>query len=143
MRLKGFLRTALMTKVMVAVSFCVLCGCGGDSSAPAQQPAGDDPKSRMQDAEYMEKLSGRQQEMKNAVSVRNGVARKMKEMAAAMKEKLGTDDMAKVTAELEKSEEWRKLSAEFAAAKENFEATRQKAMADVRERMNTGKKISK
>lgn len=135
------LRTALLATVVLAVVSCGLVGCSREEPKPAADA--DAVVERMQDPEYRKQLDVQKEEMKKRVSVRNGVARKMSEMVEAMKAKLDTDDTKKAIAELEKSEEWKKLSAEYEVAKKEFEANRQETMEVIRKRMNSKKPISK
>ena len=132
---------ALLALVVLVAVACSMVGCSREEAPPAKEV--ESPVERMQDPAYRQQLDAQKLKMKQKVSVRNSIARKMSEMVEAMKEKLDTDDMQKVLAELEKSEEWKTLSAEYEAAKKEFEANRQETMEVVRKRMNLKKTISK
>lgn len=97
----------------------------------------------MKDPVYRAQLDESRKEMRDAVVVRNDIGRRMAEMVDKAKEKLKTEDMAKVNEYLAKKPKWNELKKLRKAAEADFEAKRQKALATVRKRLNKKEPISK
>lgn len=140
MKSRRLIRTALMATAMLGVASCVLTGCGKEEAVSVDQTA---PEVRMKDSVYRAQLDESRKEMKDAVVVRNDIGRRMAEMVDKAKEKLKTEDMAKVNEYLAKKPKWNELKKLRKAAEADFEAKRQKALATVRKRLNKKEPISK
>lgn len=124
-----------MTATMVVCAVAVL-GCGKKEPAAASKvPPPHSPESYMNDAAFREKLKARREAMKGLGAERAKIAARLEEMTKIVREKLGTDDPAKVGAELDKIAEWTKLKERALALDREFAAAHRETQRIVRERI--------
>lgn len=97
----------------------------------------------MNDPEFRGKLAKERGEHVKLVRDANAIAAKMKAKIEALREKLQTDDPAKLKAELEKDPEWVELYTQKTNANARVEAHRRETLGIVRERLTPKKEISK
>lgn len=131
-----FTKAALqMTATMVVCAVAVL-GCGKKEPAEASKaPPPHSPESYMNDKAFREKLKARREAMKGLGAERAKIAARLEEMTKIIREKLGTDDPAKVGAELDKIAEWTRLKERALALDREFAAAHRETQRIVRERI--------
>ena len=124
--------------VFLAVLLAALAGCSreGENKA-AVSPAA--PESYMKDREFRGRLDGQVAKRGELAKARSAVVAQMAEMIEAKKKELGTDDEAKLKAELEKDPVWRDLYARCQDANAAIGENRRETMAVVRERLTKTK----
>lgn len=118
----------------------IFAGCSKETP-PAPPP--HTPASYMNDEVFRGKLSADRVEHQKLVRARNEIARKMKSKIEAMKVRLGTGDVKKLQAELEKDPEWNDLHKQCTEANEKIAAQRQGTLNAVKERLTPKKAVSK
>lgn len=94
----------------------------------------------MNDTAFRAKLKERHEAMKGLGAERAKVAARLEEMTKIIREKLGTDDPAKVGAELDKIAEWTRLRERALALDKEFTAKRREMQKIVRERITPHEK---
>lgn len=120
----------------------VLQGCKKEPEKPV--PPRHAPESYMNDPEFRGRLATERGEHVKLVRESNAIAAKMKAKIDALREKMKTDDPAKLKVELEKDPEWVELYALKTNANAKVSAHRNKTLGIVRERLvPENRKISK
>ena len=120
--------------VFLAALLAALAGCSREGEKKADvSPAA--PESYMKDKAFRAKLDGQVAKRGELASARNAVVAQMTEMIEAKKKELGTDDEAKLKAELEKDPAWNELYRRCQDANTAIGENRRKTMAAVRERL--------
>ena len=126
----------LVPSALCAAGACLLlvAGCGkGGEQAKSVDPTS--PESYMNDRPFREKLSADRKARQGLLRARSEIVAQMKAMIDAKKRALGTDDLAKVKAELEKDPAWQELRAQCDEATAKVEASRKETLKTVRERI--------
>ena len=119
----------------------VLTGCKREPEKPVPPP--HTPESYMNDPAFTGKLAAERKEQARLERERNAIALQMKAMVEAMRERLKTDDLKKVRAELEKDPKWVDLHARCTNANAKCVAHRRATLEGVRRRLAPPKPISK
>lgn len=127
------IRTARLT-LAAAIGLSALAGCSreGDKAGASESPAA---QASLKDEVFKAKLRDQVSKRNELASARNAVVEKMAEMIEAKKKELGTDDLEKVRAELEKDPAWRELRARCEDANTAISENRKSTMAVVREKL--------
>ena len=133
--LTGFSAVALLATLGLASG----CGC----SERKDEPHPSAPESYMNDKAFTGELAERQTEQRRLVRERNATVERMKAKIAAKRAELGTEDEAKVKAELEKDPEWNELYKSCEEANANIERVRKGTLGVVRERLTRKEPVSK
>ena len=124
-----------VTATMVVCAVAVL-GCGKKESDEASKtPPPHAPESYMNDKAFRAELKARREAMKGLGAERAKIAARLEEMTKIIREKLGTDDPAKVGAELDKIAEWTRLKERALALDKEFAAAHRETQRIVRERI--------
>ena len=89
-----------------AIALAALAGCTREAEQPA---AAEAAQPVMKDPAFRAKLTAQAKERSALAAARGRIVAKMTEMIEAKKTALGTDDEAKLKAELEKDPEWNEL----------------------------------
>lgn len=134
---KGFTKAALKMTATTVVCAVALVGCG---KKEPEAPPSTAPESYMNDTAFREKLKARREAMKELGTERAKIAARLEEMTKIIREKLGTDDPAKVGAELDKIAEWTRLKERALALDKEFTAKRREMQKIVRERITPHEK---
>lgn len=124
--------------VLLAALLAALVGCSRDEGAAAQGGAAvppSSPESYMKDGAFRSKLAEQTSKRGELAKVRGTIVAQMTEMIEAKKRELGTDDEAKLRAELEKDPAWRELYKRCEDANAAIGENRKATMAVVRERL--------
>ena len=135
--LTGFSAVALLAALGLASG----CGCSERKEAPPPHPSA--PESYMNDKAFTGELAERQTEQRRLVRERNAIVERMKAKIVAKRAELGTEDEAKVQAELEKDPEWNELYKSCEEANANIERVRKGTLGVVRERLTRKEPVSK
>ena len=132
----------LVPVMLCMTGLCLLfvAGCR-KSEEKAVDPSS--PESYMNDPAFRQKLSADRQERQRLLSARAQIVSQMKAMIDAKKRELGTDDLSKVKAELEKEPTWQDLCKQCEEATEKVEASRKATLNTVRARITPKEPISK
>lgn len=140
--------TPRTSKVLVPFALCamgfvalVFTGCKRESEKSVPPPHA--PESYMNDPQFVGKLAAERKEQVSLERERNAIALQMKEMVEAMREKLKTDDLKKVRAELEKDPKWIDLHTRCTNANAKCVAHRRATLEGVRQRLTPPKPVSK
>lgn len=136
---KGFTKAALKMTATTVICAVALVGCGKKEPEAAPPPP-HAPESYMNDTAFREKLKTRREAMKELGAERAKIAVRLEEMTKIVREKLGTDDPAKVGAELDKIAEWTRLKERALALDKEFTAKRREMQKIVRERITPHEK---
>ena len=126
--LTGFSAVALLAALGLASG----CGCSERKEPPPHPSA---PESYMNDKAFTGKLAERQTEQRRLVRERNAIVERMKAKIVAKRAELGTEDEAKVKAELEKDPEWNELHKRCLEANAKIAEVRKDTLGVVRERL--------
>ena len=135
--LTGFSAVALLAALGLAG------GCGRSERKEAPPPHPSAPESYMNDKEFTGALAERKTEHRRLVRERNAIVDRMKAKIVAKRAELGTEDEAKVKAELEKDPEWNELYKSCEEANANIERVRKDTLGVVRERLTRKEPVSK
>lgn len=119
----------------------VFQGCKKEPAKPVPPPHA--PESYMNDPEFRGKLATERAEHVKLVRESNKIAAKMKAKVDALRERLQTEDPARLKVELEKDPEWNALYAQCTNANARVETHRKETLGVVRERLTRKKEISK
>lgn len=133
---KGFRKAALKMTAVMVICAVALVGCG--KKEPEAPPTS--PESYMNDTAFRAELKARREAMKGLGAERAKIAARLEEMTKIIREKLGTDDPAKVGAELDKIAEWTRLKERALALDKEFTAKRREMQKIVRERITPHEK---
>ena len=126
--------------VLCAIGFTlVFQGCEKAQEAPPRES----PASYMNDKDFRGKLTADRKERQQLLGSRGEVVSKMKAMIDAKKRELGTDDLSKVKAELDKDPEWQALYKQCEEANAKLSEHRKNTLKTVRERITPKNPISK
>jgi hypothetical protein len=90
----------------------------------------------MNDSAFMKTLQDMKREQGELAAVHHKLAAKMKALAEEAKKKLKTEDLGKIKAELEKSDEWKSLYSRCQDAATAVKESRRKMEAFVRKRIS-------
>lgn len=101
-REKVFKSACVVCATLIA-AFCMLGGCSREEADASS------PKSYMNDKAFIDDLKVLKRATDELRAAHAKLAAEMADMIEAAKKKLKTDDLAKVRAELEKSEKWNSL----------------------------------
>ena len=115
-----------------AIALAALAGCTREAEQPA---AAEAAQPVMKDPAFRAKLTAQAKERSALAAARGRIVAKMTEMIEAKKKALGTDDEAKLKAELEKDPEWNELYRRCEEANTAIREQRRRTAAAVRERM--------
>ena len=115
-----------------AIALAALAGCTREAEKPA---AAEAAQPVMKDPAFRAKLTAQAKERSALAAARGRIVAKMTEMIEAKKKALGTDDEAKLKAELEKDPEWNELYRRCEEANTAIREQRRRTAAAVRERM--------
>mgnify|MGYP004657425917 CR=1 FL=1 len=133
---------------LVPFAFCaagtcllLVAGCGKSEKAAAADPTA--PESYMNDPAFRQKLSADRKARQGLLRARSEIVSQMKAMIDAKKRELGTDDLPKVKAELEKDPAWQDLCKQCEEATAKVEASRKATLNTVRARITPKEPISK
>ncbi len=144
MTLKTSTSPNLVPFALCAAGACLLlvAGCGKSEKAAATvDPSA--PESYMNDPAFRQKLSADRKARQGLLRARSEIVSQMKAMIDAKKRALGTDDLAKVKAELEKEPAWQELCRQCEEATAKVEASRKATLNTVRARITPKDPISK
>lgn len=97
----------------------------------------------MNDPEFRGRLAKERGEHVKLVRESNAISAKMKAKIDALREKMKTEDPAKLKVELEKDPEWVELYTQKTNANARVEAHRKATLGVVRERLTPKREISK
>lgn len=100
---RKFIENALVAAVTVGAVVCTLTGCSRED-VPEYSP-----ESYMNDSAFMKTLEKMKREQGELAAAHHKLAERMKALIEEAKKKLKTEDLGKVKAELEKSDEWKSL----------------------------------
>ena len=115
-----------------AIALAALAGCTREAEQPA---ASEEAQPVMKNPAFRAKLTAQAKERSALAAARGRIVAKMTEMIEAKKKALGTDDEAKLKAELEKDPEWNELYRRCEEANTAIREQRRRTAAAVRERM--------
>ena len=107
-------------------------GCGKEEKAVADPSS---PESYMRDEAFRGKLSADRKERQRLLRARSEIVSKMKEMIDAKQREMGTSDLSKVKAVLDKDPAWQDLHRQCEEANAKVEAHRKATFETVRERI--------
>ena len=125
-----FIENALVAVVTVGAIVCTLTGCSRED-VPKSSPESD-----MNDSAFMKTLQDMKREQGELAAAHHKLAAKMKALAEEAKKKLKTEDLGKVKAELEKSDEWKSLYSRCQDAATAVKESRRKMEAFVSKRIS-------
>ena len=135
-----FTKAAFKMTAAAVICAAALLGCGKkEPPAPANAPESHKPENYMNDKAFRDELKARREAMKGLGAERAKIAARMEEMTKIIREKLGSDDPAKVGAELDKIAEWTRLRERALALDKAFTAARRETQKIVRERITPKK----
>lgn len=100
---RKFIENALVAVVTVGAVVCTLTGCSREDVPESS------PESYMNDSAFMKTLETMKREQGELAAAHHKLAERMKALIEEAKKKLKTEDLGKVKAELEKSDEWKSL----------------------------------
>lgn len=143
MTVKASTSPNLVPFALCAAGACLLlvAGCGKSEKEEAVDPSA--PESYMNDSSFRQKLSADRKARQGLLRARSEIVSQMKAMIDAKKRELGTDDLSKVKAELEKEPTWQDLCKQCEEATEKVEASRKATLNTVRARITPKEPISK
>ena len=127
---RKFIEDALVAVAAVGAVVCTLTGCSRED-VPASSP-----ESYMNDTAFMKTLEDMKREQAQLAAAHYKLAGKMKALVEEAKKKLNTEDLGKVKAELEKSDEWMSLHRRCQDAATAVKESRRKMEAFVRKRIS-------
>jgi hypothetical protein len=127
---RKFIENALVAVAAVGALVCTLTGCSRED-VPASSP-----ESYMNDTAFMKTLEDMKREQAQLAAAHYKLAGKMKALVEEAKKKLNTEDLGKVKAELEKSDEWKSLHRRCQDAATAVKESRRKMEAFVRKRIS-------
>ena len=127
---RKLIENALVAVAAVGAIVCTLTGCSREDVPTSS------PESYMNDAAFMKSLETMKREQGQLAAAHHQLAEKMKVLVEEAKKKLKTEDLAKVKAELEKSDEWKSLHARCQDAATALKESRRKMEAFVRKRIS-------
>lgn len=135
--------TFLVPFAFCAIGCCALVfqGCKKEPAKPVPPPSS--PESYMNDPEFRGRLAKERGEHVKLVRESNAISAKMKAKIDALREKMKTEDPAKLKVELEKDPEWVELYTQKTNANARVEAHRKATLGVVRERLTPKREISK
>lgn len=130
------MKAALKMTATTVICAVALVGCG--KKEPEVPPTS--PESYMNDTAFRAELKARREAMKELGAERAKIAARLEEMTKIARRKYGTDDPAKVGAELDKIAEWTRLKERALALDKEFTAKRREMQKIVRDRITPREK---
>jgi hypothetical protein len=125
-----FFKNALVALVTVGAVVCTFTGCNREDVPKSS------PESYMNDSAFMKTLDAMRREQAELAAAHHKLAAQMKVLVAEAKQKLKTEDLGKIKAELEKSDEWKSLYSRCQDAATAVKESRRKMEAFVRKRIS-------